>query len=481
MPDVAASGDSSVSDLYRGFEAYRDTTDLDYERVLNEGLVVPDTNVLLNLYRYTRDARSDLLAVLRRLGDQLWVPHQVLVEFWRNRETAILDPQDSADNALDALNSQLRAAREALRRWGNRIAAPPDRVTSLAKSLEDAFSSVSTVVTDTIDSEDLEKRRHTSTDEVLVELESIIERRVGEPFDAAEYEKAVAEAHRRIQAEVPPGFADKSKDAGESSGDYLIWEQTIREAENRRTDVLIVTGDVKDDWWRRIDGQTRGPRLELATELRNRAGVNLYMVRPESLLRLASRYLEVEVREESVQDAERVASLFSAEEEHGWTVEALLKALARLDVEAPVQAAAVRAAIQQGGFVPREDVYRIGEYPADRTLRGFTRRSNRVTQELRDSGVLPESASDLLETVYDAKISPVEASGFRVPAELREMASREGELPVPWGWIVRRATTAYTSGAKTGTIHYRDLDEVLRTLTVPAEVLTSSHTVGAGG
>ena len=62
-------------------------------------MVVPDANVLLNLYRYTDQARDDLLSVLERLGNQLWVPHQVLVEFWRNRDAVLRDPRDTERGA----------------------------------------------------------------------------------------------------------------------------------------------------------------------------------------------------------------------------------------------------------------------------------------------------------------------------------------------------------------------------------------------
>lgn len=67
--------------LYDGFEGYRTPTDEDYRSLLMQGTVVLDTNVLLNLYRYNTRTRTDLVAVLERLEDRLWVPHQVMVEF----------------------------------------------------------------------------------------------------------------------------------------------------------------------------------------------------------------------------------------------------------------------------------------------------------------------------------------------------------------------------------------------------------------
>jgi len=110
--------------LYDGFEGYRTPTDGHYQEVLTKGLVVPDANVLLNLYRYNAQTQADLFAVLKRLGDRLWVPHQVLVEFWRNRESALRDPQDTGANAVDRLTEQRQQSVTVLRTWANRIAFP---------------------------------------------------------------------------------------------------------------------------------------------------------------------------------------------------------------------------------------------------------------------------------------------------------------------------------------------------------------------
>jgi len=38
--------------LFDGFESYRTPTEADYRGLLTSGLIVPDTNVFLNLYRY---------------------------------------------------------------------------------------------------------------------------------------------------------------------------------------------------------------------------------------------------------------------------------------------------------------------------------------------------------------------------------------------------------------------------------------------
>src|ERR1700685_3124664 len=77
-----------------GFASYRTVQDADYASLLTSGLVILDTNVLLNLYRYHERTRSELVGVLAQLGDRLWIPHHVMGEFWRRRSTLLQDPKE---------------------------------------------------------------------------------------------------------------------------------------------------------------------------------------------------------------------------------------------------------------------------------------------------------------------------------------------------------------------------------------------------
>jgi len=190
------------------------------------------------------------------------------------------------------------------------------------------------------------------------------------------------------------------------------------------------------------------------------------MVRPESLLLYARQFLEVNVREASLQDAERITSLSTGRTKVAWNQAALSLALEWLDRNAPVQAGAVRAALKRGGFVPRSVVYELGGYDEDRTLRGFTRPANRITQELRDRGMISPSAEDLLEAVYDPEISYVQASGFRVPPELIRSPPDTDERDVEWS--VDAPAIGITAGAETATLTYPAEGGELRTVTVPA-------------
>jgi hypothetical protein len=294
--------------LFDGFEAYQTPTEADYRRLLTDGIVVPDTNVFLNLYRYNIQTRSDLFAVLMALGDRLWIPHQVAVEFWRNREAELQDPRDISITVRD-LASQRDKSISIFRTWANRVDLREERTAQLVGVLTQAFATIITAVTELADNDALDFSRNTNKDAVLLALEPIMRGRIGSALDKHEYAEAIVEAKRRADSKIPPGFKDSGKGPLLSAGDYLVWLQIIRHAKIEQRDVLFVTGDTKEDWWRKVRGELRGPLPELVEELKDQASVRLFMLRPKSLLLQARQALRIKVHDESVQDIERVDQL----------------------------------------------------------------------------------------------------------------------------------------------------------------------------
>ncbi|MBK8078522.1 MAG: hypothetical protein IPK24_23985 [Kineosporiaceae bacterium] len=203
--------------MFDGFEGYRTPTPERYESVLTSGLVIPDANVLLNLYRYNTQTREDLFRVLARLGDRLWVPHQVVVEFWRNRESASRDLQDTADRTIASLEKLREQSSSELQAWLNRIALPGERRATMRLALEGAFDNLVEEIAELVNSEALEQIGDTNRDPVLLVLEGTLSSRVGDPFDPEEYDHIVSEGRRRLGDEVPPGYKDKTK-----SGDHNL-------------------------------------------------------------------------------------------------------------------------------------------------------------------------------------------------------------------------------------------------------------------
>jgi PIN like domain len=423
--------------LYSGFEGYRTPTRDDFRETFESGIVVPDANVLLNLYRYTDGARDDLIAVLARVGSQLWAPHQVVKEFWRNRGTVLRDPRDTQSILQDMDTLGDRAA-SALRGWANRVSLPAETAEDLEAQLITGFESVTEEVERFDDQSAIESARDTDKDLVLSKLEGLLAGHVGPPFDKPAQEAAVAEGLRRVIAREPPGYMDKDKEDVGAAGDYLIWEQILTKAEETRSDVIFVTADVKEDWWRREGGESRGPRPELVEELRDRSGARLFMLRPAQLLELGRELLAVTIHDESVKDAARVDRLLSDRDgllpDGGWTEEAIVELLDQLREEGAVQASILEYAASHGGFIPRMKVYEIAGYAKGRQLKGFTRPINRITGRLCDEEQINESAVDLLTAIYDPfSENPSLAVGFEIDSSVLPLVIAALDTDSPHG------------------------------------------------
>ncbi|MFD4023108.1 PIN-like domain-containing protein [Streptomyces sp. NPDC058576] len=439
--DGAASssgGDGSLKSrgIFDGFAEYRTPSTEDYQRLFSSGLVVVDTNVLLTLYRSNQRTRDDLLTVLDRLRERLWVPHQVLVEFWRNREqNSVLGHHKArALEVCAALAKTGKSASDALDRWLKQVHVGDDSEINSAISrhrgqLGEVLLTLQSLIEGQADADAIADATDTNADPVLALLDPILQGRIGPPLDQQKYANALQEAKRRGQAEEPPGYEDfKSKPDEQAAGDYLVWEQTLMEAERLGTEVLFVTGDSKEDWWKQRSGSIPArPRSELVQEMHRRTGHRLFMLQPSGLLEQARQVLALEVESSSVLDLEQLqTSKASAEQE--WTAEALEALVDLLLGQANVQAYALLDAAQNDGFVSRATVYEIGGYEETRMLRGFTRPVKTAAKRLQEQGIPVGDAERLLVAVYDPEFDAVSASGFRVAQEavplLRSIAQR---------------------------------------------------------
>jgi hypothetical protein len=140
--------------------------------------------------------------------------------------------------------------------------------------------------------------------------------------------------------------------------------QATDEGTRRDLDLLLITGDEKEDWWWRYRSEFLGPRIELVAEYKARGGYQLYMMRPIDLLKRSSA-LHFSVRQESVEDVERV----SRESQRSvWSAAGVAALLDRLETEGREQADVIRVAASQGGPLTEKTSTRLA---ATRTIACF--------------------------------------------------------------------------------------------------------------
>lgn len=415
--------------LFHGFEGHRAPRAEEIDGAIATAMISIDANVMLGLYRYPDEFSAALLEALDSMVARVFVTHQALVEFWRNRTSALADRSRAKAEIEKRLGHCERSVTDAIETWAKQTTLDESDLQQARILVTREFEVLRKLVADT-HRDDVESYPSPGMDPIVRALEGLLDRRAGPPLTATEYDAAVAEGGRRHAKGEPPGYKEKTSEKEHLpegvSGDYLVWSQSLAEAKRRGSDLLIITGDEKEDWYWRSKETIIGPRTELAKEFWDATGKRLYLLTPIEFLR---RYqaqggnVSDQVLEEAEKQGAPTTALGHENEEEGaetarWTPEAVSALLAALDIEAPVQAAVIRAAAANGGAVDRQQVYQLGDYSEKRMLRGFTRPVRRVSRRLQEVGDLDLWVQEMLRPRYDYG---VQANAFEIPGEVVEI------------------------------------------------------------
>ncbi|MGN6128528.1 MAG: PIN-like domain-containing protein [Humibacter sp.] len=292
------------------FPGYYRPTDDEYKDIWDRGLVILDTNALLNLFRYSSDTREAFLQVLRQKSDLLWIPNQVGLEFHRKRLSVVDDQRVAFTKIIDKTQSAIATITKEV---GVMRDHPSLDLEDLKRTLTEALKPVESKVSDTqarYQSEVVDKGLH---DKTLDEITSLYEGRVGAPYSVEELESIYAEGRDRYDRKVPPGYKDIDKPEPLRYGDLVLWKQILDKAEASTLPALFVTDDVKEDWWREFQGQKIGPRVELVDDYVAKSGQRIHFYTPQQFIEYA-KALGAQVSEASLQE---VVSVSTAQTEQG--------------------------------------------------------------------------------------------------------------------------------------------------------------------
>ncbi|MFF1914530.1 PIN-like domain-containing protein [Streptomyces sp. NPDC058239] len=271
-------------------------------QALKNSLVVIDSSVLLDLYRVTPTARGEMIESLITAKENIWIPHQVALEFHRNRIEAARDQVAFYDETCKSLETAQNQALQQLNEFANRSALDEAEKRALKVPLEDAFRTAIGRVKSHQGVFDLTIGRVLNNDPVLEALAELLDGRVGQPLSESDNEKAHAEAARRKEHRIPPGYKDRAKRTN-PHGDYLWWEQALVKAVEVRKPVLIVSNDEKEDWINKRLNFSLGPREELVEEVRRRVDVPLRIVNFATFLEAVKSGTAVSVSRETLSQA----------------------------------------------------------------------------------------------------------------------------------------------------------------------------------
>lgn len=267
-------------------------------------LFVLDANVLLSLYRYSDDTRSELVEIFNLLGDRVWVPNQVASEYLMNRVGVINQQVKIYDEAI-------KNVEELKRSFEN----PRQHPFVKEVTFRELGASFDKVVCELNENKKTYLGRIES-DDVKAELEKLLDGRVGAPLTAEKIKDVLSTGQDRYSQKIPPGYKDAKK-GGDSDvvadrlkpyGDYIVWRQTLDKAKAEGVPVVFVTGDKKEDWWTIFSGSPIEPHPQLVEEFVKEVGHGFFMYLPEKFMERANEYLNRATSQRAVDEIVDVRS-----------------------------------------------------------------------------------------------------------------------------------------------------------------------------
>lgn len=293
------------------FPGYYQPSEEEFSELWNNCVFILDTNVLLNLYRYNEQTRKDFITVLRKIENRLWIPHQVALEFQENRTTII----EEQENKFVSIEKILNEAKSSLK--GDVRKFPSINHESFFERLDKLFKEF---LEENRLLEDQQLKSH-QKDFIRDIIDDIFKDKIGEPPTKEELKKIYVDGEERYKSNYPPGYKDITKNQGQpylhngmsfqrKYGDLILWKQILKEVDSKKLKhIIFITADEKEDWWLIEHGKTLGARPELVEEICKAGASIFYMYTPERFLEFVPKYIEVDIKEESIEQVKDIADL----------------------------------------------------------------------------------------------------------------------------------------------------------------------------
>ncbi|MCE3074768.1 PIN domain-containing protein [Chryseobacterium gwangjuense] len=280
------------------FQGYYKKTDDEIKTIWDNGLIVFDTNVLLNLYRYSDTTRETLIDLISKFSDKIYLPHQAALEYNRNRYEVIAEQEKAYKDFLSKI-SQIQQDLQSTNK-------PPFLSSSIDSKLNEAFENVSMEVEDSIK----KYCGFLKDDPIYNKLTALFKSKLGDEFNNVELEIIYEEGENRYVKKIPPGFEDeKTKDNFRKFGDLVLWKQIIKISKDLNKDIILITDERKTDWWWKLkDGRNMGPRQELVEEIYKESQKQFHMYSSERFLSYGQTYLKEQINKKALEEIQAMKS-----------------------------------------------------------------------------------------------------------------------------------------------------------------------------
>lgn len=234
-------------------------------------IIVLDTNVLLNVYRYSPDFSDFALECMKSIADSIVLPATVRLEYERHRmagfanmKKRLADVGKETEKQISNAKDKIIASCATFKRL--QYVEADELITLLSDKMDD----VSKALTDYFDNHaslDLIQRSWGETDYLFSFIQVLDNNNQIMPQVSQEdIYRWCDDGETRYKKLTPPGFEDaKNKDGVRKYSDLIMWREMLLYAKKHSKSIIFVTDDVKSDWYEK-NGADRKFHSKLLSE-----------------------------------------------------------------------------------------------------------------------------------------------------------------------------------------------------------------------
>ena len=253
-----------LSDLFVGWYEYSDE---EYKNILKNALISFDTNVLLNMYRYSKKASSETFAALMTVKNRILISYYVAKEFTNNRKKVRIDNIREYENLSKLIEDKISDINIELDKYGEKKLSKISEIKDVLEKSKDR--AIKYIVSEKQTKSDFYKNH-----EIENNISEIFLNNLAPEYTEDEFKLIKEEGLRRFANKIPPGYMDDEK---EENGDYYIFKSLMDYCKENKKDLIFITNDKKEDWFRNISG-IKEPREELLDEFYKKTGQKLLIL-----------------------------------------------------------------------------------------------------------------------------------------------------------------------------------------------------------
>jgi len=271
-----------------------------------------DANIFLTLYRCEEETRNRFFEIWENIKGQCWFPHQVCLEYQRNRLKVVKDSRDALSKIPKKISGSIAELKTQI--FDGEYNQTISRYSNLKGELTALFEQIESAANNFNENHiDLRKKNIdflTVHDVIRDRIDELTDGRIGPaPENQDVINKLNTSGKTRYKYKTGPGY-DDSPDKNKSFysfdginydaeyGDYYVWSQILEYVEGKpECNVVYVTNDAKSDFYYKIEGKVRGPNESLRTEIKKHGVAEFILQNIDTFLHHANNYLNAEISE----------------------------------------------------------------------------------------------------------------------------------------------------------------------------------------